>query len=200
VKQSGLTLLPLLVFLSLGTARAIPPDWQAILKAFTQKTRSAVAYRETEHVGLLYGKLRASGLWCYRHPDHLTDIMLSPVRKRYGMNRKEAWSINARGQRQTIALTLVPELRILAQTLESLLSGHDRGLHRLFHEAYRVRTPDWILELTPRSDAGTRSIRSLGLQGRGATLYHLTIHYRNGDWAHYRLTPVPWRLCQNEGS
>jgi hypothetical protein len=199
MKHSGPLLLPALVLITLGTARSLPLDWQTILKSFAKKTQAAVAYRETEHVGVLYGKIRASGLWCYERPDHLSDLMLTPVRKQYGMNRKEAWSINARGRRRTIDLALVPELRMLAQTLESLLSGQARTLHQLFHETQRVRPPEWTLTLTPRPDAGTRTLRSLRLRGRGSTLRDLTLLYRNGDWSHYRLTPVPWRACQNEG-
>ncbi len=199
MKRAGPILIPGLVLLALGTARAMPPNWQTILKSFAKKTQAAVAYRETEHVGVLYGKLRASGFWCYQRPDHLSDIMLTPVRKQYGMNRKEAWSINARGQRRTIALALVPDLRMLAQTLESLLSGQPQTLHQLFHVAQRVKPPEWILTLSPRRDAGTRSLRSLVLRGRGPTLRDLTLLYPNGDWSHYRLTPVSWRTCQKEG-
>jgi hypothetical protein len=200
MKRIGLTCLPGLVLLAAASpSPAANPTWRAILLAFAQKPRLAAAYHETEHVGLLYGKIRASGLWCYRRPDHLADIMLSPVRKRYGMNRKEAWSINAKGQRRTIALSLVPDLQILAQALQSLLSGHDRMLKRAFHLVYQAHASLWTLHLTPRHHNGSRSLRALRLRGTGSVLRRLAIQYRNGDWSHYRLTPVSWLACRKEG-
>ena len=90
---------------------------------------------------------------------------------------------------RVIELGYAPELRTLIDAIRGPLSGDAAAIHRAFDASATGTLAGWTLDLVPREAAARRMLRTVRLQGHGATVDRLAVTQANGDEQAMTITP-----------
>jgi len=168
--------------LRLAGAAEVPaaPTLEQVMRLLSESAGVRARYREQKHLQLLARPLESEGMLFFDPPDHLARQVETPGPAQLVVRGDEVLMRDATGQEQ-LRLDRSEVARGLVESVAVVLRGDLALLQSRYRVAFRSDGSAWAMELTPRSRALRRLVRSLAIQGVGCELRRVEIREEGGD-------------------
>lgn len=146
-----------------------------MLKRLERSGPDSIEFVEYRFSKMLKTPLRAEGTLKYTANGELEREVSKPQRE---ITRIDASTVRIEredAKPRTVALSRVPELRVLLNSFTAILTGNTTALERDFNVSARESGTAWTVGLVPKDDKLAQRIPELTLQGMAQELWCFTM-------------------------
>lgn len=141
---------------------------------------SDTAYAEVRFVSMLKQPLVLHGELHYGGTNELGKRVDTPYKETTTISAGQVEVVRDGRTMRRFSLQRAPELQVLLASFSALLGGDAAGLAQNYSVALRNGAA-WQMTLTPNSDALTRHLRDIVVDGSGKEPHCFTLHEADGD-------------------
>lgn len=151
-----------------------------LLDAFSNMPGLHARFTEEKRMAMLVVPLRSEGEVFFAPPDRLLRRVTSP-RESKALLIGGRLTLDSGGRRQEIDLGQNAVVEGFVDTFRHVLAGDRGALERTYRIAFTNDDTGWRITLTPKTDALSRFLRDMVLEGDGRSLRTMTMNEANGD-------------------
>lgn len=151
-----------------------------LLEAFSNMPGLSARFTEEKRMAMLVVPLRSEGEIFFAPPDRLLRRVTSPRESRALIVGRRL-TLDSGGRRQEIDLGQNAMVEGFVDTFRHVLAGDRAALERTYRIAFVTEESGWRITLSPKTDALSRFLRDMVLEGDGRSLRTMTMNEANGD-------------------
>lgn len=178
-------------------ADAPAPELSDVLARLAQIEALSAHFREEKRMPLLAEPLISEGTLHYAKPRLLVRHTEKP-RKQSVLLRGETLSFGDGSEAQRISLSSQPALRVLVDTIVSVLAGDRAALEKAATVSIASHEGGYRIKVVPKDPKVKRLIQTMSFDGKGAMLTRMEILDASGDTALTTFSGVSVRKAFSE--
>lgn len=153
---------------------------EALLLRFARVRGARARFEEQKHIALLAVPLSSRGTVHFAAPDTLLRVQTAPAPAAMLLEGKRVRFGDEAGVRSMSLSQWEAAEGLIGGYLE-VLRGDASGLRKHYHTKFSCEGGQWTLQLSPRSAALEKLLRSMTLRGDGTRLTHSELVDAHGD-------------------
>jgi outer membrane lipoprotein-sorting protein len=162
-------------------AEDAPRALDALLAKLAKVDGLSAHFREEKRLSLVAVPLVSEGMLYYQKPRLLARHTLTPAKSSV-LLEGDLVRFSDGTRSESMGLDSQPALRLLVDTIVSVLAGDKAALGRLAQPSYEARGQDgWRIKVVPKDPKLLRIVRALSFEGKGAELTNMELVDGHGD-------------------